>query len=69
MGAGAACVSAAQHASIARGFGARACTVRSTDDFGPAEDWIAQRAPGVFLINAKISRTIDADWHRDAYKD
>jgi thiamine pyrophosphate-dependent acetolactate synthase large subunit-like protein len=56
-------------AAIARGFGARAATVRTAADFAPVREWIAQGAPGVFLIDAKIVRTLEADWHRDAYKD
>jgi thiamine pyrophosphate-dependent acetolactate synthase large subunit-like protein len=50
-------------AAIARGYGARAVTVRGPADLEPLRGWVNEGAPGVFVIDGKISRDFEADWH------
>src|SRR5262245_20384659 len=54
-------------AAIARGYGARAATVRSLADLEPVRSWIIEGAPGVFLIDAKINPDLEADWHAEHF--
>ena len=54
-------------AAIARGHGARACTVRTLDDLEPARAWVSKGAPGVFVIDAKINPDLEADWHAEHF--
>jgi thiamine pyrophosphate-dependent acetolactate synthase large subunit-like protein len=54
-------------AALARGFGARGATVRTLDDLAPLKEWVAQGAPGVFLIDGKINRELEADWHAEHF--
>jgi thiamine pyrophosphate-dependent acetolactate synthase large subunit-like protein len=54
-------------AAMARGFGARAATVRTLDDLAPLKDWVAEGCPGVFLIDGKIDRELEADWHAEHF--
>jgi thiamine pyrophosphate-dependent acetolactate synthase large subunit-like protein len=54
-------------AAVARGLGARATTVRGDLDLADVKRWVAEGSPGVFVIDAKISPTVEADWHSDAY--
>ena len=42
-------------AAIARGYGARAATVRTLADLEPVKAWVAEGAPGVFVIDGKIN--------------
>jgi thiamine pyrophosphate-dependent acetolactate synthase large subunit-like protein len=50
-------------AAIARGHGARAATVRTLEDLTPVRAWVGEGAPGVFVIDGKISPDLEADWH------
>jgi len=54
-------------AAIARGYGARAATVRTVADLEPVRTWVNEGAPGVFLIDAKINPTLEADWHAEHF--
>ncbi len=54
-------------AAIARGFGARGATVRTLDDLAPVRAWVAEGCPGVFVIDAKIDRDLEADWHAEHF--
>jgi thiamine pyrophosphate-dependent acetolactate synthase large subunit-like protein len=54
-------------AALARGFGARAITVRRLADLAPLREWVAEGAPGVFLIDGKINRELEADWHAEHF--
>jgi thiamine pyrophosphate-dependent acetolactate synthase large subunit-like protein len=54
-------------AAIARGYGARAATVRTLADLAPLEAWVGEGAPGVFVIDGKISRDLEADWHAEHF--
>src|SRR5262245_7134777 len=54
-------------AAIARGFGARAATVRTLDDLEPLRAWVREGAPGVFLIDGKINPDLEADWHAEHF--
>jgi len=54
-------------AAIARGYGARAATVRTIADLEPVRSWVGQGAPGVFLIDAKINPDLEADWHAEHF--
>jgi thiamine pyrophosphate-dependent acetolactate synthase large subunit-like protein len=54
-------------ATIARGYGARAATVRTLADLEPVRSWVNEGAPGVFLIDAKINPDLEADWHAEHF--
>jgi thiamine pyrophosphate-dependent acetolactate synthase large subunit-like protein len=54
-------------AAIARGYGARAATVRTVADLDPVRTWVNEGAPGVFLIDAKINPDLEADWHAEHF--
>jgi len=54
-------------AAIARGYGARAATVRTVADLDPVRAWVNEGAPGVFLIDAKINPDLEADWHAEHF--
>jgi thiamine pyrophosphate-dependent acetolactate synthase large subunit-like protein len=54
-------------AAMARGFGCRAATVRTLADLEPVRAWVEEGAPGVFLIDAKINRDLEADWHAEHF--
>jgi thiamine pyrophosphate-dependent acetolactate synthase large subunit-like protein len=53
--------------AIARGHGARAVTVRTLQDLAPVRDWVNESAPGVFVIDGKISPDLEADWHAEHF--
>ena len=54
-------------AAIARGYGARATTVRTIADLDSLRSWVGEGAPGVFLIDAKINPDLEADWHAEHF--
>ena len=54
-------------AAIARGYGARAATVRTVADLDPVRAWVKEGASGVFLIDAKINPDLEADWHAEHF--
>jgi thiamine pyrophosphate-dependent acetolactate synthase large subunit-like protein len=54
-------------AAMARGFGCRAASVRTLADLEPVRAWVAEGAPGVFLIDAKINPDLEADWHAEHF--
>ena len=54
-------------AAIARGYGARAATVRTVADLDPVRAWVGEGAPGVFLIDGKINPELEADWHAEHF--
>jgi thiamine pyrophosphate-dependent acetolactate synthase large subunit-like protein len=54
-------------AAIARGYGARAATVRTLADLDPVRAWVREGAPGVFLIDARINPDLEADWHAEHF--
>ncbi len=54
-------------AAIARGYGARAATVRTLADLEPVKAWVAEGAPGVFVIDGKINPDLEADWHAEHF--
>jgi len=54
-------------AAIARGYGARAATVRTVADLDSVRTWVNEGAPGVFLIDAKINPDLEADWHAEHF--
>ena len=53
--------------AIARGYGARAATVRSLADLDAVRAWVGEGAPGVFLIDGKINPNLEADWHAEHF--
>jgi len=53
--------------AIARGYGARAATVRTLDDLEPVRSWVREGAPGVFVIDGKINPDLEADWHAEHF--
>jgi thiamine pyrophosphate-dependent acetolactate synthase large subunit-like protein len=54
-------------AAMARGYGARAATVRTLADLEPLKAWVAEGAPGVFVIDGKINSDLEADWHAEHF--
>ncbi len=54
-------------AAIARGYGARGATVRTLADLDPFKAWVAESAPGVFVIDGKINPHLEADWHAEHF--
>jgi thiamine pyrophosphate-dependent acetolactate synthase large subunit-like protein len=54
-------------AAIARGYGARGTTVRTVADLEPVKAWVADGAPGVFVVDGKINRNLEADWHAEHF--
>lgn len=54
-------------AAIARGYGARAATIRTVADLEPVRVWVNEGAPGVFVIDGKISRDLEAHWHAEHF--
>ena len=54
-------------AAMARGFGARGITVRTLPDLEPLRNWVAEGAPGVMVIDGKISPDLEADWHAEHF--
>jgi thiamine pyrophosphate-dependent acetolactate synthase large subunit-like protein len=54
-------------AAIARGYGARGATVRTRADLDPVRAWVADGAPGVFVIDGKINPNLEADWHAEHF--
>jgi thiamine pyrophosphate-dependent acetolactate synthase large subunit-like protein len=54
-------------AGIARGFGARGATARTLADLDPVKAWVAEGAPGVFVIDGKINPNLEADWHAEHF--
>jgi thiamine pyrophosphate-dependent acetolactate synthase large subunit-like protein len=54
-------------AAIARGYGARAATVRTLADLEPLKAWVSEGAPGVFVIDGKINPDLEADWHAEHF--
>jgi thiamine pyrophosphate-dependent acetolactate synthase large subunit-like protein len=54
-------------ASIARGYSARAATVRTPADLEPVKAWVAEGCPGVFVIDGKINPDLEADWHAEHF--
>jgi thiamine pyrophosphate-dependent acetolactate synthase large subunit-like protein len=54
-------------ASIARGYGARAATVRTPADLELVKAWVAEGCPGVFVIDGKINPDLEADWHAEHF--
>ena len=54
-------------AAIARGYGARGATVRTLADLESVKAWVAEGAPGVFVIDGKINPNLEADWHAEHF--
>ncbi|HTE75544.1 MAG TPA: thiamine pyrophosphate-dependent enzyme, partial [Xanthobacteraceae bacterium] len=54
-------------AAIARGHGARGATVRTLADLDQLKAWVAEGAPGVFVIDGKINPNLEADWHAEHF--
>jgi thiamine pyrophosphate-dependent acetolactate synthase large subunit-like protein len=54
-------------ATIARGYGARTATARTVADLEPLREWVAEGAPGVFVIDGKINPGLEADWHAEHF--
>jgi len=55
-------------AAIATAAGARASTVRNTDDLAVVEDWVGEPEPRPLVLDAKVNPTICADWLAEAFR-
>jgi thiamine pyrophosphate-dependent acetolactate synthase large subunit-like protein len=54
-------------AAMARGFGACGITARTLADLDPLKAWVAEGAPGVFVVDGKINPNLEADWHAEHF--
>lgn len=54
-------------AGLARGLGAEATTVRSIGDLAAVRRWLEQR-DGPFVIDAKVSPSVVAEWLEEAFR-
>lgn len=54
-------------AAIARAAGAKAATVRSTDDLAVVEEWLVN-PHGPLVLDAKVNPTICAEWLEEAFR-
>jgi thiamine pyrophosphate-dependent acetolactate synthase large subunit-like protein len=54
-------------AAVARGYGARAASVRTLADLEPLREWVNEGCPGVFVIDGKINPDLEADWHAEHF--
>lgn len=55
-------------ASIARGYGATAITVRSTDDLAAVTEWLASSPNAPLVIDAKVASDGGSWWLQEAFK-
>ncbi len=55
-------------AAIARAAGARAATVRSTDDLAVIDEWRTERSGHPLVLDAKVNPTICAEWLEEAFR-
>jgi thiamine pyrophosphate-dependent acetolactate synthase large subunit-like protein len=55
-------------AAIARAAGARAATIRTTDDLEAITDWLTERSGHPLVLDAKVNPTICAEWLADAFR-
>jgi thiamine pyrophosphate-dependent acetolactate synthase large subunit-like protein len=55
-------------AGIARAAGARATTVRTTDDLQAIADWLTHRSGHPLVLDAKVNPTICAEWLEEAFR-
>lgn len=55
-------------AAIARGFGAEAIIVRELDDLRTLRDWVDRGPRGVFVVDAKVTPDLVADWLEEAFR-
>jgi thiamine pyrophosphate-dependent acetolactate synthase large subunit-like protein len=55
-------------ASIARGFGCDALTVRDVSDLGPVRDWLESGRTRPMLIDAKVTADRGAWWLEEAFR-
>jgi len=55
-------------ASIARGFGCDAVTVRTADDLGPVRDWLEAKPSRPIVIDAKVISDHGAWWLEEAFR-
>ena len=54
-------------AALATAVGAKAATVRSTDDLAVVEEWLAN-PHGPLVLDAKVNPTICAEWLEEAFR-
>jgi thiamine pyrophosphate-dependent acetolactate synthase large subunit-like protein len=54
--------------AIAKSFGGSAIEVHTLADLAPAQAWVAEGAPGLFVIDARVNPRLEAEWHQDAFK-
>jgi thiamine pyrophosphate-dependent acetolactate synthase large subunit-like protein len=55
-------------AAIAAAAGARAATVRTTQDLIAIDDWLAQQSGHPLVLDAKVNPTICAEWLEEAFR-
>lgn len=57
-----------EFASIARGFGGDGVIVRRPENLAPLKAWIAARARGVLVVDARVDSDFKADWYAEAFE-
>ena len=55
-------------ATIAESAGAKARTVRSTDDLGVVAEWLAEHRGHPLVLDAKVNPTVCAEWLEEAFR-
>ena len=55
-------------AAIAAAAGARAATVRTTEDLIAIDDWLAEQSGHPLVLDAKVNPTICAEWLEEAFR-
>jgi thiamine pyrophosphate-dependent acetolactate synthase large subunit-like protein len=55
-------------AAIARGFGAQGIVARGLADLEPLRAWVEAGAQGVFVVDAKVTPDLVADWLEEAFR-
>ncbi len=55
-------------AGIARAAGARAATIRNTEDLGIVESWLTEAQDRPLVLDAKVNPTVTAEWLAEAFR-
>jgi thiamine pyrophosphate-dependent acetolactate synthase large subunit-like protein len=54
--------------AIARSLGILSVEVRTLADLVPVQEWVSEQTSGIFLIDARVTPHLEAEWHQDAFK-
>jgi thiamine pyrophosphate-dependent acetolactate synthase large subunit-like protein len=54
--------------AIARSLGISSVEVRTLADLAPVREWVSEQTSRIFLIDARVTPHLEAEWHQDAFK-